>query len=246
MRWLNLPFVLLVNAVPLYGVKYLGWSVGTVLVLYWLENLLTGAFTAARIALHRALTHKRGHWRPGVLGAKVDGKPNRAVLLNDYIGFAIFFTLAQGLFVAAIVFVLGRDYPDLQVSGEQLRQGAWQIQAVLGTEFVVDAPQLRSRSFAWMKAYAGQRMRRVVIIHLTIIFGIIGMAASQSPLAILYALIALKTLWDLAAQNTENPPAGLLRVAERIRKAQGNDAAWQRGQAQTRSHAVEDEEVRAA
>jgi len=47
--------VLLVNAVPLYCVKELGWSASTVVVLFWFENLITVFFTCARIALHRAL-----------------------------------------------------------------------------------------------------------------------------------------------------------------------------------------------
>ena len=246
MRWLNWLFVLLLNSVPLYGVKYHGWSVGTVLLLYWLENLLIGLFTAGRIALHRALTRKRGHWRAGVLGAKVNGKPSRAVLLDDYIGFAVFFTLAQGLFAAAVVFVLGPDYPQLHFSAGQFLQGAWQMLVVLGAEFAVDAFQLRSRSFAWIKAYAQRRMGRVVIIHLTIIFGIIGMAASQSPLAIVYVLIALKTLWDLAGQNAGNSPTRLLKVAGKIRKAQGTDATWQRECAAAQRYVLDDEQVKPA
>lgn len=241
MRWLNLLFVLLVNAVPLYGVKYLGWSVGTVLILYWLENLLIAAFTCARIALHRALTRKRGHWRPGVLGGEVD---NRAVLLDDYAGFAILFTLAHGLFLGAFIFVIGPDSPSLQVSAHQFFQGAWQILVVLSADFVADALQIRSRSFAWIVAYAQQRRGRVVIMHLTIIFGIWAIAASQSPLSMLYVLIGLKTLWDLTA-TAAKPPNWLLKVAEKIRKAQGNDAKWQRECARVQPYAVEDEMVAA-
>ena len=62
---------------PLFGVKMFGWSVGVVLILYWLENLLIAVFTYARIALHRALTRKRGHWRTGTLGTKVNDQAQR-------------------------------------------------------------------------------------------------------------------------------------------------------------------------
>src|SRR5690348_9441181 len=105
MRWLNLLFVLLINAVPLVGVKMFGWSVGVVLMLYWVENLLTAVFTTARIALHRALTRKRGHWRTGTLGTKVNNKPSRSGLLGEYAVMAFVFTLAHGIFVIAIVFL---------------------------------------------------------------------------------------------------------------------------------------------
>src|SRR5437899_7172224 len=84
MRWLNLLFVLLVNAIPLYGVKVLGWSALTVVMLYWFENLLIAVFTCARIALHRQLTRKRGHWRTGQLGTRVGGKPSGQGLLGEY------------------------------------------------------------------------------------------------------------------------------------------------------------------
>lgn len=252
MRWIRLVFILLVNAVPLYGVMYRDWSVGTVLLLYWLENLLIGVFTTARIALHRAWTHKSGHWRRGVFGGTVNGKPDRAVLLDDYAGFAIFFTLVQGGFAALVVFVLGPDYPMLRFSADQFWQGAWQMLVVLATEFAVDVPQIRSRSFAWIKAYARQRMRRVVILHLTIILGVWGMAASQSPIAIVYALIGLKTLWDVlsgsAAESgrVAEPPSGPGTVAARLRTAQGNEAAWQRERELAPRCAIEDEKVKPA
>src|SRR3954467_12002220 len=74
MRWIGLLFALLVNAVPLYGVHNLGWSASTVVALYWSENLALAFFTCARIALHRKLTRKRGHWRGGTIGVKVNDK----------------------------------------------------------------------------------------------------------------------------------------------------------------------------
>jgi hypothetical protein len=113
MRGLNLLFVLLINAVPLVGVKMFGWSVGVVLMLYWVENLLTAVFTTARIALHRALTRKRGHWRGGTLGTKVNNKPSGSGLLGEYALMAFVFTLAHGIFVVAIVFIIGENKPDL-------------------------------------------------------------------------------------------------------------------------------------
>lgn len=258
MRWLNLLFVLLVNAVPLYGVKYLGWSVGTVLILYWLENLLIAMFTCARIELHRRLTRKRGHYRTGTLGSQVNGKPSRSGMLGEYAVIAFVFTLAHGIFVFAIVFLIGENRPDVagwQFSAEQFRVGALQMLAVLGADFVVDALSMRSRSFFWIKTYVGQRMGRVVVLHLAIIFGMWAMAASDSPLAVLYVLIALKTLWDLAASNASakadalppEPPAWALKLADAAAKDKGGAASmqaqWKRSREQLQRAAIEDEQV---
>jgi uncharacterized membrane protein (GlpM family) len=258
MRWLNMLFVLLVNAVPLYGVKYLDWSIGTVLILYWLENLLIAVFTCARIALHRTLTRKRGHWRTGQLGTKVNDRPSTRGLLGEYAVMAFVFTFAHGIFVFAIVFLIGENRPDVanwQFSADQFRVGALQMIAVLSADFVVDALSMRSRSFAWIKAYVGQRMGRVLVLHLAIIFGMWAMIASDSPLAVLYVLIGLKTLWDLAASNASakadtlpaDAPAWALKFADAVAKDKGGakemQADWKRSREQMQRAAIEDEQV---
>jgi len=248
-RWLNGVFVLLVNAVPLYGVKVLGWSIGTVLILYWLENLLVALFTCARIALHRALTRKAGHFRGGRAASG---------LLADYAPVALVFTLVHGIFVVAIVFIVGANRPDMAgwpFSYEQFRYGALQMLAVLALDFLVDALTMRARPFAWIKAYAGQRLGRVLILHLGIIFGMWAMFATDSPLGVLYVIIGLKTLWELAAGNAAataaplpaRPPAWALKMADRIARDKGGAQKmiedWQRSAESERRQAVEDEAV---
>ena len=258
MRWLNLLFALLVNAIPLYGVKFHGWSALTVVVLYWFENLLIAVFTCARIALHRRLTRKRGHWRGGQLGTKVNGKPSGQGLLGEYATAAFVFTLAHGIFVGAFVLIAADNHPDnpvWQFSREQFRQGAIWIAFTLFAEFIMDALSMRTRSFAWIKAYVGQRMGRVVIMHMTIIFGMWGMMMTESPFAVLYALIALKTLWDIAASHVSanasalpaEPPAWVGELADSVGKDQGGAAQiradWKRNIGEMQRAAIEDEEV---
>ena len=43
--------LVLANLLPLVGVVFLGWSLLTVLLLYWLENGIVGAYNVARMAL---------------------------------------------------------------------------------------------------------------------------------------------------------------------------------------------------
>ena len=82
-----------------------------------------------------------------------------------------------------------------------LRQGAVILLATLAIDFCIDLAGLRSRSFAWIKGYTQQRMGRVLILHLAILFGMFAMAATGSPFSVLYVLIGLKTLWDLATSR---------------------------------------------
>jgi len=261
MAWINALFALLVNAVPLYGVKFLGWSATTIVVLYWFENLLTAIFTCVRIVAHRAMTRKRGHWRGGQLGSdiKINDKPFKASsLLQEYAILAFVFTLAHGVFVGGFMLIFAQNHGDeplWQFSADQFRQGVLTIFAVMVAELIVDLTGMRSRSFAWMRAYVQQRMGRVFVMHLTLIFGMVAMAATQSPFAVLYVLIGLKTLWDLAAAtrsakanaNTrpDEPPVRPLKVPDTATKKQdGATATRKDGKVsgeRARQLAIEDE-----
>src|SRR2546428_10339851 len=43
--------LLLANAFPIVGVLFLGWTVFPLVLLYWLENVVVGAFNVARLPL---------------------------------------------------------------------------------------------------------------------------------------------------------------------------------------------------
>ena len=251
-------FVLAVNAVPVYGVYYRGWSASTVVGLYWAENLLIAVFTCARITLHRALTRKRGHWRAGQLGTKVNDKPSTQGLLGEYATMAFVFTAAHGLFVGAFIGMGGSNHSDdvhWQFSRDQFVYGVEWIAAMLALEFAFDAFTIRRRSFAWLKAYVGQRMGRVLVMHFVIIIGMFAMMATDSPFAVLYVLIGIKTLWDLAAGGKAEaaqalpaePPRWAESLADSVAKKGGGAGAmraeWERARAAQIAAAREDEEV---
>lgn len=207
MRWLNLLVVLLTNGVPLYGVKVLDWSVVNVLVLYWVENLLTAIFTCVRIVAHRAVTHDSAYAQTADLGLIVNGKPSRSGLLGGYATFAFVFTLVHGLFVFFLVFAVGQNDPDdatFQFSAGQLRQGVEWIALTLGVNLIVDLAGIGRRSYAQVERYVQSRMSQVIVLHLTIIVGMFAMIMMEAPIAILYALIAIKTLAELAAAGSRS------------------------------------------
>lgn len=256
MRWFSLLFVLLVNAVPLYGVRRLGWSASTVVVLYWFENLLVAFLTCARIALHRKLTRKRGHWRKGQVGTMVNNRPSTAGLLGEYATMAFVFTLAHAIFVFGFLAIAASNHPEdarWAFSGAQFWRGARWMAIVLVVDFLVDAATMRGRSFAWIRAYVGQRMGRVIVMHLAIIFGMFGMMVTESPFAVLYVLIGLKTLWDLVSSysggraNTlpDEPPAWALKVGaqQHGRSIDAQRAEWKRTVEEQRRNAIEDEQA---
>jgi len=241
----GLLLVLLINAVPIVGVLRYEWSATNVLVLFWFENLLIAIFTCLRIALHRKLTRKRGYWRGGQVGV--------------YAVMAFPFTFAHGVFVAIIALMLSQNHADdpmWQLSWVQVGRGIAIIGAMLAVEFLADIATMRSRSFRWMRDYMQRRMGRVIVLHLAIIFGMLAMGLTNSPLGILYVLLGLKALAEVgsvfgqaAAQNqvSEKPPAWSLKVIDKLAKDKGGSAAfmkdWEREQETNRRNAIEDEEV---
>lgn len=259
--------VLLVNAVPVLGVLHHGWSVAGVLVLYWFENLLVAACTCVRIATHRRLTRKRGHWRDSQLGVSSNGKPVRGGLLSEYATGSFVFTIGHGVFVAVIVFALGQEQSGESAWGMSLQHigfGALVVAAMLAVELAVDLATIGTRSYAWLQDQVRRRMGRVVVLHVVIIFGLGLVVLTGSPLGILYLLAGLKTLVELSGALAgepvpgnasgdglpHEPPAWLLKFADRFGKAKGGAEAfrahWKKDRQDEHRQAERDEETRPA
>src|SRR3954470_19882916 len=85
------------------GVVFRGWSPATALTLYWCENLVGSLLLAGRIALHRRLTRKRGHYRPQINAR--DGE-DRGVqgqsFLSEFATLSLAFCLVHGIFLVAL------------------------------------------------------------------------------------------------------------------------------------------------
>ncbi len=255
----SLIVVLFVNAVPLIGVLRYDWSAINVLVLYWFENVLIVAFTCVRLAVHRRLTRKKGYWRKSQLGFEVNDRPVQAGLLGEYATGAFFFTAVHGVFVGALALILHENFPDQpmwQFSAEQLLRGMLAITAMLGIELAMDLTHIRGQTFAAMRSYVEGRLGRIFVLHLTIIIGMFAMAMTESPMGILYALIALKTLADLGGIASRSPrpeaaasapaPAWTMKLADRLGKDKGGAAGFLKKQKadldQAQRSATEDEE----
>jgi hypothetical protein len=252
-------FALLVNAVPLVGVLYFEWSAINVLVLYWFENLMIACCVFIRLLLHRFWTRKRGYWRrTNRLGIQINNKPATMGLIGEYAVASFGFTLAHGIFVGGIAMIVHQNYPDQpmwQLSWPQVSRGALAIAAFLGIELAIDLMTIRRASFAAIRDYAQARMGRVVVLHLAIIFGMMAMAMSNSPMGVLYVLIALKTGSDLLSIATRGapkaedsdtpPPVWTMKMADKLGKDKGGAAGflrkWQDEREQARRDAVEDE-----
>jgi hypothetical protein len=242
-RLLAVVVVLVTNAIPIYGVLHLHWSVANVLVLFWIENLLIALATCAGVAVHRRTTRKQGHRRAGQLGDAPSDRLGSGSLLHDYASIAVLFTLAHGVFVAAALYAQAGD-PKWHLSLSALRNATALLVAVLATGFASDLPALRRRSFALLRSQVRRRLGRVFVLHVSIVVGALTLAAVESAPAFLYVLIGIKTMWELAlACAPESTPAPRLPDPHRLDAARV--LAWSAALDAARRRDGEDEQASA-
>ena len=227
--------LLAVNLVPLVGVLLFGWSLHALLVIYWLESGVIGALNVPKILLASG-SDVPENFSATVNGRSVDlsGPTEPKDGLHLYPGnvpIAGFFIMHYGIFwVVHGVFVLsfpafapgsgvggfGVGTVLLGVSGMVVSHaGSFLTNFVGREEYRATSPGVQMK----------EPYRRVIVLHLTIIFGAFGIAMLGAPLAALLLLVGLKTAADLHAHLREHE-----RAAERQREG-GETRGERRGEA---------------
>ena len=273
------------NLIPLVGVVLFGWSLWTILVLYWVENGIVGFWTVPRILLAQGSTTPtlpelpdaaaraatggdptatadlQAAWQQardaqiraaagveGPLGAnpllgrvRVFGKPVSSVSGAGRSALAIFFVMHYGIFWfvhGIFIFLLpqflgsnptcaGPSFPGgapppfpLPADLTNSCTGAfgdivWSNVLIAGValfishgasflfNYVGRAEYLATTPMRQMGAPYG----RVMILHVTIIFGAFAVAALGAPIGALLILVALKTIFDLTLHLRERHQA---------------------------------------
>ncbi len=178
------------NAVPLVGVLFLGWSLGEIMVLYWIESGIIAFYTAIKMAIAGkfaaivAVPFFIGHfggfmaghflliyglflretsvgWTPGAVDAL------RAIFVPLWVSIAALF-ISHGISFYAN-FIGEREYEDATVSG------------------LMTAPY-----------------NRIIVMHLTLMFGGWIILLTGMPTGALVLLLLLKTAADLHAHRHEH------------------------------------------
>jgi hypothetical protein len=251
-----------VNLVPVGGVFLADWSPATALTLYWCENLLGSLLVAARIALHRTSTGKRGHRRlqlslhshnetaerSGRRRKRFANKDGvRGSFLGEFLLVAGAGTVVHGLLLWAILRKLLESGP----RSDDLRTGAIAMATMLVGGFLVDLVGIRRRPFAWIRELAQQAANRVTLIHLALIAGF-WFGVKQGGITFFGPFVVLKALAEVGTAlshvgvrvDVEQPPGWLTASMNRLR-GDGADFAehWRESREQERRLLARDEEV---
>ncbi len=208
----SLPVVALIvaNMIPLAGVLFAGWSVGEIVLLYWLENIVIGVMNVARMAFAEpeAVTNnpelgKRP--RPGELALA------KTFLILFFIAHFGAFCAGHGTFLAILFPVKGLDGREMEIGALVLHMlgNAGVLVAVLGL--------LVSHLISFFRNYLGREeyrhadfgklmMRpygRIIVVHIFIVAGGFIVMGMNSPLFAMVLFVVIKTAVDLHMHKRE-------------------------------------------
>lgn len=217
------------NSLPLFGVLFLGWDTFSIVVLYWVENLIIGAINVLKLVVcnpdNNAINWSRLSPNDEISRkleeAERSGLLNRMQLLNHgsklfLIPFFIFhyglFCFVHGVFIFAIFGreaggfgpFGGMDNAVRVFSGEHLWLGVIALAASHLWSFFANFIGRGEFRTTAVPILMFQPYARVVVLHLAILFGAFFAFALGSSIVVLVILIIGKTILDLSLHLREH------------------------------------------
>ena len=186
--------ILAVDLFPIYAVLAFGWGAAPLVFLYWLENLVIGAVTLARMIAASMQEHPIG-----LLGV---------MFLGPFFVFHYgMFCYVHGIFVHTFAAISSGGSSDflspfglIQAalnSGAHLRlflSAIIALQAFLFVrDFLMRGEYLKTNVQAEMFAPYG----RIIVLHIGLFVGMAAMIAFGQPLLGILALILLRAVWGI-------------------------------------------------
>lgn len=194
------------NVLPLFGALFLGWTPMLILGLYWAENVVIGLINALKMLTctgHGGDSAKSDGGSPSTDAAGAPFPwPARLFLTGFFLVHYGIFTFVHGMFVL----FLGE-------AAEQSGSGAYGSLAdhspwLIGLSLLVMAG---SHLYSFVADFLLEGLGRdadvaqimflpyprMVVLHVTIIFGAMALMALGSPVFLVAILVVLKTILDL-------------------------------------------------
>ena len=225
MRWstpgtftVSIAALVVSNLVPLYGVLFRGWSLHLVLIMYWIESGIIGAYNVPKIAMARGSGEGSGR-----ATFTVNDRPaetlSRVLLVPFFVFHYGLFWLVHGVFVFLLPVFAGMG--TLMFDGDQnlgpfgsVQFGGIDPRAVLigavalalshGVSFVVNYLGAREYLTVSPAAQMFSVYGRVFVLHATILGGAFLVGWLGTPLAALAILVTGKIILDIAFHLREH------------------------------------------
>jgi hypothetical protein len=182
---------LAINAVTVYGVFGLHWPVGTAIALYWSENVLRGIVILVLLSIWQRFV-RRPDDAPGTF------------TVRKFLLFSVAFNAAHAVFLVVLLgFVVPRMSPAQRFDAGSFREGLIIVSILLAIELLVWLLGANRSSDDRVQQSANTYVRRVVVLQLTIVFGMFGIVLFDRPAILFASFAALKTIVDLSIPNRQ-------------------------------------------
>lgn len=203
-RALSNPLVvigLIVDLLPVYAVLAWGWSAVPLVMLYWMENIVTGVMTIPRILVSGAR-----YGVGGILGS--------AFLSAFFVVHYGLFCLVHGTFLVAFASFSNQQsdenmpFADLEgIFRYGLQSGLhvdWIIYAIAAFQVIVFVVEFIWKG-EWRRSSPDKEMMapygRIVVLHLGIFVGAGALFLLGQPMVGVLALVVLRALWGLLSNS---------------------------------------------
>ena len=212
-----------VNTVPLAGALFLGWDAAAIILLYWMENVVTGFYNVLRMVFWKAEV-------PAAHLVKLFIIPFFCIHFGGFCaghGFFLlaFFKVGGGMqhffpepawpgplvFVQLLIAVISRLWQSLPAGMIWPVIGLFASHGISFVQNYLLGGEYRSASIGKLM---GRPYARIVLLHVAIIAGGLPVMLLGSPIPLLCILIVLKIALDVhmhrrshrAASEEEGPP----------------------------------------
>jgi hypothetical protein len=191
----GLILLIALNGLPLVGVLAWGWKSFDLIFLYWMENVIIGAFTVLRM-----LIRPYGH-------ALELAFP--FFLVPFFCAHYGMFCMGHGMFVVSLFGQTGMEDSGLLPAALAVLSSPYMLAAVAALTLIQVADWVRDVRLRGLGADGVRDLmmapyRRIFVLHITIIAGGFALTALQEPVAGLIILVAVKTASDVWHWKRDN------------------------------------------
>lgn len=196
--------LILMNLIPLIGVFKFGWDAGTIVFLYWMENVIIGLLNIPKILACRSVQYRSGD--------AAHRHSSRQASLGGVLYLSVFFAFHYGMFCFGHYFFLRSTYQNLPDFGEILPALLspvlfWSLLGLTLSHIISLVVNFYGKGEFKTRSPNKQMFipySRIVLLHIVIILsGSVAVAAGQGT-ATLLLLVVFKIIFDLAAHLVEH------------------------------------------
>jgi len=209
--------LIVANLIPLVGVLWFGWDVWGILIIYWLENGIVGLFNVLKMrraagsddSSSMAAADTRRRFSTITVNGRTPSGSDKAVLIPFFVMHYGMFWVVHGIFVMLLplfAFTGADGSPDFGTTLDPMA-----ILFVLIGLFISHGLSYRLNYIGrgeYLRTSAARQMfapyGRLVILHVTIIFGAILIGMTGAPAAAIVVLVLLKIALDLGLHLAEH------------------------------------------